>query len=82
MFGMESGKKKGKLPETQFDLEVDLKDPGKLRATKEQIEERITQLKTLLRQGKDKQTFDEAQTLLHGYLAAQKVIGRVNRKMV
>jgi hypothetical protein len=81
MFGMESGKKKKKMAEYSFDLEQDLKDPGKLRATKEKVEERINQLKVVLRQGDDKQIFDQAQTLLHGYLAVQKVIQRVNRKI-
>ncbi|MFN0065321.1 MAG: DUF5398 family protein [Chlamydiales bacterium] len=78
---MESGKKK-KVEEMSFDLEKDMKDPGKLRAMKEQVEERIQQLKTLLREGKDKKMFDQAQTLLHGYLAVQKVMQRVNKKMV
>lgn len=81
MFGMQSDKKKGTVADYSFDLEQDLKDPGKLRAMKERVEERITQLKTMLRQGEDKKVFDEAQTLLHGYLAVQKVIQRVNRKM-
>ncbi len=81
MFGMDSGKKKKKAAEISFDLEQDLKDPGKLRAMKEQVEERITQLKGILRHGEDKKVFDQAQTLLHGYLAVQKVIQRVNRKM-
>ena len=81
MFGMGSDKKKKPDADYSFDLEEDLKDPGKLRAMKERVEERITQLKTLLRQGEDKKVFDEAQTLLHGYLAVQKVIQRVNRKM-
>lgn len=79
MFGMDSGKKKS--VEYSFDLEQDLKDPGKLRATKEQVEERINQLKGMLRQGEDKKSFDQIQTLLHGYLAVQRVIQRVNRKM-
>lgn len=79
MFGMDSGKKK--KVEYSFDLEQDLKDPGKLRATKEQVEERINQLKGMLRQGEDKKSFDQIQTLLHGYLAVQRVIQRVNRKM-
>ncbi|MCH9626810.1 MAG: hypothetical protein S4CHLAM2_04410 [Chlamydiales bacterium] len=81
MFGMESDKKKNKVADYSFDLEVDLKDPGKLRAIKEQVEERVTQLKTLLRQGEDKKSFDQTQTLLHGYLALQKVVQRSNRKM-
>ncbi len=77
---MESSKKKAGVADYYFDLEEDLKDPGKLKAMKEQVEERINQLKGLLRQGEDKKSFDEAQTLLHGYLATQKVLQRVNRK--
>jgi hypothetical protein len=80
MFGMDSGKKK-QVAGYSFDLEQDLKDPGKLRAMKEKIEERINQLKGQLRLGEDKKSFDQVQTLLHGYLAVQKVIQRVNRKM-
>ncbi len=78
---MESDKKKKKVADYSFDLEQDLKDPAKLRATKEQVEERISQLKGMLREGGDKKSFDQVQTLLHGYLAVQKVIQRVNRKM-
>lgn len=81
MFGMESDKKKKRTAEISFDLEEDLKNPGKLRAIKEQIEEQIAQLKNMIRQGKDKKSFDQTQTLLHGYLALQRVIQRVNRKM-
>ncbi|MBI3900793.1 MAG: DUF5398 family protein [Chlamydiia bacterium] len=69
-----------KLAEQEFDLEQELKDPGKLRAAKEQIATRVQQLKNLLRQGGDKKSFEDAQTLLHGFLAAQKVIQRINRK--
>lgn len=81
MFGMESGKKK-KMADFMFDLEADLKDPGKLRAMKEQIESRIAQLKAMLRSGGDQKEFDKIQTLLHGYLAVQKVMQRVNQKLV
>ncbi len=81
MFGMGSDKKKNKVAEINFDLEDELKDPGKLRAYKEKIEERVVQLKSMLRQGEDKKVFDQTQTLLHGYLALQKVIQRANRKM-
>ena len=79
MFGMERGKKQP-VDAFEFDLEADLKDPGKLKATKEQVEERIAQLKTELRQGGDKENFDRAQTLLHGYLAIQKVLTRIGNK--
>lgn len=81
MFGMKKDNSKKSVTDYSFDLEEDLKDPGKLRAIKEQVEERVQQLKSLLRQGEDKQKFDEIQTLLHGYLAIQRVIQRTNRKM-
>ncbi len=81
MFGMQSDKKKNKVADYSFDLEEDLKDPGKLRAMKEQVEVRISELKKMLREGKDQKSFDQTQTLLHGYLALQKVMQRVNRKM-
>ena len=81
MFGMESGNKNKPVETFEFDLEADLKDPGKLKATKQQVEDRIQQLKTDLRQGDDKESFDQAQTLLHGYLAIQKVLGRVGNKL-
>ena len=81
MFGMESGKKK-KMADFTFDLEADLRDPGKLRAYNEQVEARVAQLKEMLRSGGDQTEFDKVQTLLHGYLAVQKVMQRVNRKLV
>lgn len=81
MFDMTGGGKKAAVETFEFDLEAELKDPGKLKATKEQVEERIQQLKTMLRQGDDKETFDKTQTLLHGYLALQKVFARVGRKL-
>ncbi len=79
MFDMTGQGKKAPMALFEFDLETELKDPGKLKAMKEQVEERIQQLKTLLRQGDDKETFDKTQTLLHGYLALQKVFARVGR---
>lgn len=76
-----SNNKKKKPTDYTFDLENDLKDPGKSRAIKEQVSERVQQLKGMLRQGEDKKAFDQTQTLLHGYLAIQKVLQRANRKM-
>lgn len=82
MFGMEKkGKKKvGGTEDWEFDLEKQLKNTSEMRTVKTQTEERITRLKNLLRQGEDKQMFDNCQTLLHGYLALQKVLGRVTGK--
>ncbi len=82
MFGMESGKQKKEMVDFTFDLEKDVKDPGKMRALKEQVESRIAQLKNTLRGGGTQEEFDETQKLLHGYLAMQKVLERVNRKTI
>lgn len=79
MFELGKSKKKGTVEEWNFDLENDLKNPTSLKKTKEQVEQRVQSLKGLLRSGGDKKTFDDAQALLHGYLAVQKVIGRVGR---
>ncbi len=80
MFDMsKDDKKKKKTAEWNFDLENDLKDAGAVKKLKTQVEERIGNLKTLLRSGGDKKTFDDAQTLLHGYLAVQKVLQRIGR---
>lgn len=81
---MGKGKGKGQpntVPKVEFDLEHDWKDPVKLRASKETVETRIQQLKTVMRQGGDKNSFDQAQLLLHGYLAIEKVMNRANRKI-
>lgn len=78
MFGMEKKKKK-KLPDWPFDLELEVKDPSALRKRKEEIASRVAELKAMLRQGEDKKSFDQAQTLLHGYLAMQKVVERAAR---
>ena len=71
--------KKGKTPEWTFDLEKDLKDPAKLKKTKDDLSNQIQALKNMLRLGEAKGTFDAAQTLLQGYLAVQKIIGRIER---
>lgn len=77
MFGLGEEKKKG--DSWEFDLEKDMKNPQTARQWKETMNDRIQNLKTLMRKGEDKATFDEAQNLLHGYLAAQKVIQRIGK---
>jgi hypothetical protein len=79
MFDMSKSKKKKKVAEWNFDLENDLKDPVAVKKIKGQIDDQVGRLKTLLREGGDKKTFDDAQTLLHGYLAVQKVLQRIGR---
>ena len=80
MFGLKKESSGDSKDNYQFDLEAQLKDPAELRAMKEKIEARMALLKGLLRKGDDKQTFDQAQTLLHAYMAMDKVFDRVNRK--
>ncbi len=81
MFGMEKKpKKKGALDDWEFDLEKQLENPTEFRKVKGQVEERVQKLKTVLREGGTKQAFDDAQTLLHGYLALQKVLQRFSKK--
>jgi len=77
MFGLE---KKPDEP-FQFDLEEQLhQDPNKAKELLKEIEERIGNLKTLLRQGAETDDFDEYGVLLHAYAALQRVLKRVIEK--
>ena len=79
MFGMGGNKTRGAV-DYSYDLENELKQPGKLKAYQEHIQEQVNQLKKLLREGSDKKSFSNAQQLLQGYLAVQKVLQRAGRK--
>lgn len=77
MFGME---KKPNQP-FAFDLEEDLhKDPTKAKQLMKDVEERIADLKNLLRKGADTEDFDDYGVLLHGYAALQRVLKRITEK--
>lgn len=77
MYGLE---KKPKGP-VQFDLEIELKgNPALMRALLTNVEERIGELKNLLRQGASDEDFDEYGVLLHGYAALQRVLKRMAKK--
>ena len=77
MYGME---KKGKAP-FEFDLEKDLhSDPSKGREIIKKVDERVLELKGLLRQGSASADFEKYGTLLHGYTALQKVLSKVSHK--
>ncbi len=74
MFGLE---KKPDEP-FEFDLEADLhKDPAKAKELAKAVEERMAELKSLLRQGAETDDFDEYGVLLHAYAALQRVLKRV-----
>jgi len=77
MFGLE---KKPKEP-FQFDFEADLRsDPAKAKEWLKIVDERIGQLKNLLREGAETEDFDDYGVLLHGYAALKKVINKVLEK--
>ena len=73
MFGME--KKKALF---EFDLEMALKkDPQKKQELLKEVEEKVQELKNLLRDGTETDEFDQYGILLHGYSALQKVLNRL-----
>jgi hypothetical protein len=77
MFGLE---KTPKAP-FEFDLEKELRtDPTKIRDLLKKANDRIQEIKTLLRSGADSKEFDDLGVLLHGYTALQRVLNRINKK--
>ena len=75
MFGLEDQKKK-KFEPFVFDFEKDMKDTKKYRDMLKRIEDRIQQLKKILKSGESKEEFDKLGVLLHGYTAFLKVMSR------
>ena len=78
MFGLENQKKKKKAEEFVFDLEKDLKVAKKQKELKIKIEDKIQEIKEVLRSGDNKEEFDKFGTLLHGYTSLLKVMARFN----
>jgi hypothetical protein len=77
MFGLE--KKQRALFE--FDLEKELKDnPTKKQTLSKAVEEKIQEIKTVLRQGAASEDFDQYGILLHGFAALQKVLNKMPAK--
>lgn len=76
MFGLE--KKSQALFE--FDLETELKkDPAKAQKMLKDVEAKIQELKTMLRQGTSTKDYDNYGALLHGYAALQRVLTRLSK---
>ncbi|MBS0626186.1 MAG: DUF5398 family protein [Verrucomicrobia bacterium] len=74
MYGLE--KKPGE--KFAFDLEKEIKDkPNRGKEIMAKIEERIHDIKKLLREGQNEKDFDKLGVLLHGYAALQKVLKKV-----
>lgn len=76
MFGLEDQKNKENSKDFMFDLEQELQDKKKNKAHKKLVEERIQQIKAILRSGSVKEEFDQFGILLHGYTSLLKVMTR------
>ncbi|BBI17852.1 DUF5398 family protein [Neochlamydia sp. S13] len=79
MFGLEKQKKK-KGEEFTFELEKELKTFNSHQDYKKKVEERIQDIRSLLRKGENKDEFDKLGVLLHGYTSLLKVMSRLSPK--
>jgi len=78
MFGLE---KKPKSPLFEFDLEKEIRqDPSKLAKLLKDVEEKIGELKHMLRAGASSKDYDDLGAMLHGYTALQRVLTRLKKK--
>jgi hypothetical protein len=74
MFGLE----KKEHEKFAFDLEKEIKaNPTHGKKYMEKAEARILEIKKQLREGADKQQFNELDILLHGYGALQKTLKKI-----
>ena len=78
MFGLEGQKKQKK--EFEFELEKELMDPKKHKELKAHVENRIQEVKRILRDGENKKEFERFGLILHGYTSLLKVFSRFNPK--
>lgn len=73
MYGLEKNPKAA----FEMDLEKDLKkDPTKAREMIKNVEEKIQEIKGLLRDGSKGADFDNLGVLLHGYTAMLKILNK------
>lgn len=79
MFGLENQKKK-KNEDFEFELEMELKAFKIHQEYKKKIEERIQNIREVLRKGDNKEEFDKFGVLLHGYTSLLKVMARLTPK--
>ena len=76
------GAKKRSAAMLEYDLEKELKnDAAKLRELTMNIEQKISDLKKVLRQGAASSDFDTCGTLLHGYSSLLKLVNEINVKL-
>jgi len=61
-----------------FDLEKDVKNKtARGKQVQENVEQKIQEIKKLLREGAGEKDFDQLGILLHGYASLQKVLRKV-----
>jgi hypothetical protein len=77
MYGLEKDKK----TPFEFDLEQLMrKDPAEAKKTIKKVEDRIQEIKNILRTGSSSKDFDNLGVILQGYAALQKVLKRITAK--
>lgn len=77
MFGMEK-EKTAKATGYQYQIEQDLQQPAKRKEVLNLVEERLTQLKNVIREGTgSKDEFEEINTILQGYVALKRIISKI-----
>jgi hypothetical protein len=79
MFGLEKQKKK-KNDEFVFELEQELKAFKTHQEYKKRIEERIQNIREVLRKGENKEEFDKFGILLLGFTSVLKIMSRLSPK--
>lgn len=80
MFGLGGASEKKKKEELFFDLEMELKDPVKMKAMVKKIEERIQKIKGFMRSGGDQEAFNRYNILLQAYNGVLKILSRIKTK--
>lgn len=76
MFGLE--KQPGE--KFAFDLEKEIKgNPSRGKEILDSVEQKIQEIKQVLRTGASEKDFDRLGILLHGYVSMQKVLKKVTR---
>lgn len=80
MFGLEGQRKKKKSAKFEFELENELLDTKKHKELKTHVENRIQEIKKLLRDGENKKEFERFGLILHGYTSLLKVFSRFSPK--
>ena len=80
MFGLENNTDNQPPEDILYGLEDELKDPIREREIRDGLMEQVGRLKALLRAGEEEEVFDQLGVILHGYLAAKKVMERVKKR--